>query len=84
MGVSNTAGPIIADGKVINGVNGCGRFVEQKCFVSAHDVRNGEFLWQTDVITRPGEPGGDTWGDLPFEMRVGGGDCGMAAAGIPI
>ena len=72
MGVSNTAGPIIADGKVINGVNGCGRFVEQKCFISAHDVRNGEFLWQTDVITRPGEPGGDTWGDLPFEMRAGG------------
>ena len=72
MGVSNTAGPIIADGKVINGVNGCGRFVEQKCFVSAHDVRNGEFLWQTEVITRPGEPGGDTWGDLPFELRAGG------------
>ena len=72
MGFGNTAGPIIADGKVINGVNGCGRFVEQKCFVSAHDVRNGELLWQTEVITRPGEPGGDTWGDLPFEMRAGG------------
>ena len=72
MGFGNTAGPIIADGKVINGVNGCSRFIEQKCFVSAHDVRNGELLWQTEVINRPGEPGGDTWGGLPFELRAGG------------
>ena len=71
MGFGNTAGPIIADGKVINGVNGCGSFMEQKCFVSAHDVRTGEFLWQTEVIARPGEPGGDTWGELPFELRAG-------------
>ena len=71
MGFGNTAGPIVADGKVINGVNGCGRFIEQKYFVSAHDVRSGEFLWQTEVIARPGEPGGDSWGELPFEMRAG-------------
>jgi alcohol dehydrogenase (cytochrome c) len=71
MGFGNTAGPIVADGKVINGVNGCGRFIEQKCFVSAHDVNSGELLWQTEVINRPGEPGGDTWGDLSFEMRAG-------------
>ena len=71
IGFGNTAGPIVADGKVINGTNGCGGFSERKCFVSAHDVRSGEFLWQTEVISRPGEPGGDTWGDLPFELRVG-------------
>ena len=71
IGFGNTAGPIVADGKVINGTNGCGRFIERKCFVSAHDVRTGEFLWQTEVITRPGEPGGDTWGELPFELRSG-------------
>ena len=71
IGFGNTAGPIVADGKVINGANSCGRFSERKCFVSAHDVRSGEFLWQTEVITRPGEPGGDTWGDLPFELRSG-------------
>ena len=71
IGFGNTAGPIVADGKVINGTNGCGGFSERKCFVSAHDVRSGEFLWQTEVIARPGEPGGDTWGDLPFELRVG-------------
>ena len=71
LGFGNTAGPIIADGKVINGTNGCGRFREEKCFVSAHDARSGEFLWRTEVIARPGEPGGDTWGELPFELRAG-------------
>ena len=71
IGFGNTAGPMVADGKVINGTNGCGRFSERKCFVSAHDVRTGEFLWQTEVIARPGEPGGDTWGELPFELRAG-------------
>jgi len=71
LGFGNRAGPIIADGKVINGTNGCGRFREEKCFVSAHDVRSGEFLWRTEVIARPGEPGGDTWGELPFELRAG-------------
>ena len=71
-GFGNTAGPIVADGKVINGVNGCGRFTEDKCFVSAHDARTGQELWRTPVINRPGEPGGDTWGDMPFELRAGG------------
>ena len=68
MGVGNTAGPIVADGKVINGTNGCR---QEKCSVSAHDVRSGELLWQTEVIPRPGEPGGDTWGDLPWAVRSG-------------
>ena len=70
-GFGNTAGPIVADGKVINGVNGCGRFAEEKCFVNAYDARTGRELWRTEVIPRPGEPGGDTWGDMPFELRAG-------------
>ena len=71
-GFGNTAGPIVAEGKVINGVNGCGRFVDEKCFVAAYDARTGDELWKTEVVPRPGEPGGDTWGDMPFELRAGG------------
>lgn len=71
-GFANTAGPIIADGKVINGINGCERFFEASCFITAHDVRTGQELWRTHTIARPGEPGGDTWGDLPWELRAGG------------
>ena len=72
LGFRNTSGPIVADGKVINGINGCARFVEESCFITAHDVRTGEELWRTYTIARPGEPGGDTWGDLPLELRGGG------------
>ena len=72
LGFRNTTGPIIADGKVINGINGCARFVEESCFITAHDVRTGEEIWRTYTIARPGEPGGDTWGDLPLTLRAGG------------
>jgi len=72
LGFRNTSGPIIADGKVINGINGCTRFVDASCFITAHDVRTGEELWRTYTIARPGEPGGDTWGDLPLNLRGGG------------
>jgi len=29
-------------------------------------------VWRTSTIARPGEPGGDTWGDLPLTFRAGG------------
>jgi len=70
-GFSNTAGPIIADGRVINGVSSCGRFVEEKCYISAHDARTGRELWRTATIALPGQPGGDTWGNIPGNIRAG-------------
>ncbi|MCK5439753.1 MAG: PQQ-binding-like beta-propeller repeat protein, partial [Gemmatimonadetes bacterium] len=73
-GYENTSGPIAVDGKVINGISGCGRFHDESCFITAHDARTGEELWRTFTIARPGEPGGDTWGDLPLALR-GGGDA---------
>src|SRR5690606_17409222 len=41
-------------------------------FITGHRASDGEELWRTYTIARPGEPGGDTWGDLPFELRGGG------------
>ena len=71
LGFSYTSGPIVADGKVIAGIGGCTRLQEESCFITAHDARTGELLWQTYTVARPGEPGGDTWGELPFELRGG-------------
>ena len=71
LGYSNSSGPIVADGKVINGINGCIPLIEQSCFITAHDARTGRELWRTHTIARPGEPGGDTWGDLSFAQRGG-------------
>ncbi len=55
-GYSNSAGPIVADGKVINAINGCSRFQPDSCFITAHDARTGEELWRTLTIARPGSP----------------------------
>ena len=41
LGYSNTSGPIVADGVVINGISGCGRFFEQRCFITGHDAATG-------------------------------------------
>ena len=82
LGYSNSSGPIVADGKVINGINGCTRLNEQSCFITAHDARTGRELWRTHTIARPGEPGGDSWGDLSFAQR-GGGDVWIPGSWDP-
>ena len=82
LGYSNTSGPIVADGIVINGITGCGRFFEQSCFITGHDARTGAELWRTYTVARPGEPGGDSWGDLPLEFR-GGADVWMTGSWDP-
>ena len=73
-GYASVAGPLVVEGLVVNGMNGCGRFFEDSCFITAHDADTGEEVWRTYTIARPGESGGDTWGDLPLHLR-GGGDA---------
>ncbi len=71
-GYSDGTGPLVARGKVINGITGCTRFRETGCFITAHDARTGEELWRTQTVARPGEPHGDTWGGAPWGLRAGG------------
>ena len=37
--------------------------------LTAFDAPTGKELWRTRTIPRPDEPGGDTWGDIPYEER---------------
>ena len=37
--------------------------------LTAFDAQTGKELWRTHTIPRPDEPGGDTWGDIPYEQR---------------
>ena len=37
--------------------------------LTAFDALTGKELWRTRTIPRPDEPGGDTWGDIPYEER---------------
>ena len=72
LGYRYTSGPIVAKGKIVAGMTGCERYKEDVCFISAHDPQTGRQLWRTSTIARPGEPGGDTWGNLPLKYRAGG------------
>ena len=71
LGYEYTAGPIVVRGTVIAGITGCARYKEDVCFIAGHDADTGEEVWRTSTVALPGEPGGDTWGDLPLEFRAG-------------
>jgi alcohol dehydrogenase (cytochrome c) len=71
-GFYTTSGPIVARGKVIQGLHGCDRFQDDRCYISAYDAATGKQLWKFHTVARSGEPGGDTWGKLPDNMRAGG------------
>ena len=72
IGYSYSSGPIAAKGLIVAGITGCARYKNDICFISAHDPQTGKEIWRTSTIARPGDPGGDTWGDLPLTFRAGG------------
>ena len=65
----HSAGPIIADGKVISGRSCRPLRGPEACVITAHDPRTGEELWRRGLIAAPGEPGNESWGDVPYEER---------------
>ncbi len=71
LGYRYTSGPIVVQGKIVAGMTGCQNYKNDVCFISAHDAETGDELWRTATIAGPGEPGGDTWGDLPLMYRAG-------------
>ena len=72
VGYRFSSGPIVADGVIVAGLAGCGMYREDTCYIVGLDARSGRELWRTSTVARPGEPGGDTWGDLPLLLRAGG------------
>jgi alcohol dehydrogenase (cytochrome c) len=69
-GAQQTSGPIIANGKIISG-RGCEpEGGPDACVITAHDAQTGKEVWRTRTIPGPGEPGNESWGDVPFEKRV--------------
>ena len=72
LGYHYTAGPIIANGVLVTGITGCTRYKNDVCFITGHSPESGEEIWRTSTVARPGESGGETWGDLPLQFRAGG------------
>jgi|TARA_B110000438_G_scaffold269805_1_gene286464 alcohol dehydrogenase (cytochrome c) len=66
---THSSGPIIADGRVISGRSCRPRGGPNACVITAHDASTGAELWRRRLIPAPGEPGDETWGDVPFEQR---------------
>jgi alcohol dehydrogenase (cytochrome c) len=71
-GYGTSSGPIVARGKVIQGMTGCTRYGPDRCYISAYDAATGKQVWRFNTIAQSGEPGGDTWGKLPDMFRKGG------------
>jgi alcohol dehydrogenase (cytochrome c) len=71
-GRSNSSGPIVANGRVIQGSGGCSGYGTEKCFLGAYDAETGELAWRFYTIATSDQPGGDSWGDLPDYNRAGG------------
>ena len=62
--------PLIVGDMVIQGVMGSG--TPKGGYIVGLDIDTGEQAWRFNLIPRPGEPGGNTWNDLPLEDRSGG------------
>ncbi|MCU0974759.1 MAG: PQQ-binding-like beta-propeller repeat protein [Steroidobacteraceae bacterium] len=81
-GYTHTAGPVIAGGVVVSGINGCERFKREGCFITGHDPETGRELWRTSTIALPGDPNDASWAGVPPELR-GGADNWIAGSYDP-
>lgn len=68
-GAKNSSGPIVANGNVISGRSCEPEGGPEACVITAFDAETGEEAWRTRTIPKPGEPGDETWGDVPYEQR---------------
>jgi alcohol dehydrogenase (cytochrome c) len=68
----STGGLIIIKGRVLVGMTNCGRpKTDDHCYISAYDANTGKRDWKFVTVALKGQPGGDSWGDLPDNMRKG-------------
>ncbi len=61
--------PFVARGVLISGRNCQPQGGPESCVITGHDARTGKELWRKRTIPKPGEPGGDSWGDVADERR---------------
>jgi PQQ-dependent dehydrogenase (methanol/ethanol family) len=68
-GFGLSGGPLVAHGKVMQGVNGQ---APGGAYIVGLDAETGKEAWRFYTIARPGEPGGNSWNGLPLDKRSGG------------
>ncbi len=67
--VKHGSAPLVANGVLVAGRNCQPQGGPEACVITGHDARTGQELWRRRTIPKPGEPGGDSWGDVPDEKR---------------
>jgi alcohol dehydrogenase (cytochrome c) len=67
--VKQGSAPFVVAGKLISGRNCQPNGGPDACVITAHDAHTGKELWRKRTIPKPGEPGGDSWGDIPDAGR---------------
>jgi len=67
--VKQGSAPFVVAGKLISGRNCQPNGGPDACVITAHDARTGQELWRKRTIPKPGEPGGDSWGNVPDAGR---------------
>jgi alcohol dehydrogenase (cytochrome c) len=68
----STGGVIVINGKVLVGMTNCGRpGNDDHCYISAYDAKTGKRDWKFVTVALKGDPGGDSWGNLPDNQRKG-------------
>lgn len=69
VGWALTGGPLVAHGKVLQGINGQ---APGGAWIVGLDANTGKELWRFYSIARPGAPNGNSWNGLPLDKRSGG------------
>jgi alcohol dehydrogenase (cytochrome c) len=69
------------NGKVIVGISG-GEY-PTRGFLDAYDPATGARIWRFYTVPAPGEPGSETWPDLPETLARGGGATWMTGTYDP-
>jgi alcohol dehydrogenase (cytochrome c) len=70
-GGQQAGGILVADGKVITNRT-CEQAKRENCFIAANDAMTGKLIWKFYTTAAPGEPGGESWGNVPVEQRAAG------------
>jgi alcohol dehydrogenase (cytochrome c) len=68
---TSTSGAIVIHDKVLMGLTSCARFDGEGCYISAFDIHTGQRAWRFYTLPREGQPGSETWGNLPMNNRAG-------------
>ena len=71
-GFQYSSGSIVANGRVVAGLDGCGSYLHDMCYIVGLDARTGDQLWRLSTFPRPGgDPGDNSWANLPPNFRAG-------------